>query len=64
MTRWETGELVIDEDYLIVESSVPSGTYRIVSGLYRLDTIQNLSGSGAAETLPSHRLVLAEITVQ
>jgi hypothetical protein len=63
MTRWDPGELVVDEHHLFVDSSVPAGTYQIVVGLYRPDTVENLHVSGAARTLPGDRLVLTEVTV-
>jgi len=64
MTRWEPGELVVDERELVVPSDVPPGTYRILAGLYHADAMQNLRVSGAAQTLPGDRVILAEVTIE
>ncbi len=63
MTRWDPGELVVDEHLLPLDSSVPPGTYQIVTGLYRADTVQNLRVSGAGQVLPGDRLVLTEVAI-
>lgn len=63
-TLWEPGELVVDEQLLELPETTPSGTYRLLVGLYRPSDIQNLTVSQAANVLPGDRLVLTEIEVR
>ena len=51
-TRWEPGEVVVDPQELSVDPSTPPGTYRLVVGLYRPDTLQNLAVSDAPSGTP------------
>ncbi len=63
-TRWEPGEVVVDPQELPLDPSTPPGTYRLVVGLYRPDTLQNLAVSDAPTALPGDRVDLGEIEIQ
>jgi hypothetical protein len=63
MTQWEPGEIVVDEQQLQLDKTVPPGQYRLLMGLYRPDVVQNLAVMQATEVLPGDRVVLAEIEV-
>ena len=62
-TQWEPGEIVIDQQRIYLDETVPPGRYRLLMGLYRPDMMQNLAALQATEVLPGDRLVLAEIEV-
>jgi len=62
-TRWEPGEVIVDEQQLALDPSTPAGVYRLVVGLYRADPVQNLRVSGAADVLPGDRVVLDQVEV-
>ncbi len=62
-TRWEPGEIVIDEQQIQLPPGAPPGTYRLLVGVYRQDPVQNLRAAGSAEILPGDRVAVAEITV-
>lgn len=64
MTGWTPGELVVDEQWLILPPDLPEGHYRLLAGLYRPDTMNNLIASGQWEILPGDRIVLTDIDVQ
>jgi len=64
MTGWTPGELVTDEQWLALPPDLPGGHYRLLAGLYRPDTMNNLIASGQSEILPGDRIVLADIDVR
>ena len=41
-TQWEPGEIVIDQQRIHLDETVPPGRYRLLMGLYRPDMMQNL----------------------
>jgi hypothetical protein len=63
-TRWEPGEIIIDEQSLHLDQDVAPGKYLLLIGLYHPETVQNLPVSGAGKVLPGDRVVLTEIEVQ
>jgi hypothetical protein len=63
-TRWEPGEIILDEQHIQLGDSVPAGRYLLLAGIYRPETMQNLPVQGAAKVLPGDRVVLTEIEVQ
>jgi hypothetical protein len=62
-TRWEPGEIVVDEHLVHLPPDAPSGVYDLLVGLYRQEPVQNLRASGAGQILPGDRVVLAEIAI-
>ena len=64
MTGWMPGELVVDEQWVTLPPDLPAGHYRLLVGLYRPDTMQNLIASGQSEILPGDRIVLTDIDVR
>jgi hypothetical protein len=62
-TRWESGELKFDQLRLPLETGIKPGRYRLVLGLYPIDTVQNLSIRSGENVLPGDRLVLAEVEI-
>jgi hypothetical protein len=71
-TRWEPGEIIVDEHPIHLDENVAPGNYWLLIGMYHPDTVQNLpvrgaesSGAGdAAKVLPGDRVVLTQIEVQ
>ena len=63
-TRWEPGEVILDEHSLHLDENVAPGKYLVLIGMYHPETVKNLPVSGAAKVLPGDRVVLAEIEVQ
>jgi hypothetical protein len=41
-SRWQPGEIVIDPITIPLFDNLPRGTYSLVTGLYRLDTLERL----------------------
>jgi hypothetical protein len=52
---WEAGETVVDEHALDV-SALPPGRYRLLVGMYRLDTGERLPAYGASGPLPDYAI--------
>jgi len=63
-SRWDSGEMVVDEHSIPLSADVAPGTYRVVVGMYRPVTVQNLRVSDAPNTLPGDRVILADIQVR
>ena len=71
-TRWEPGEIIVDEHKIHLDENVAPGKYLLLAGMYHPETMQNLpvrgaespGVSGAVEVLPGDRVVLTEIEVQ
>ena len=63
-TRWQPGELIVDEYSLPLPEDTPTGVYRLVVGWYDPDTMRNLVVRDAPSVLPGDRLLLTPITVQ
>ena len=62
-TWWEPGEVVVDEHRLHLDETVPPGSYRLVIGLYRPETGQNLPVRSATQALPGDRVMLADVQI-
>jgi hypothetical protein len=62
-SRWEPGEIVVDEHSLHLDESMPPGAYSIVVGLYHPETVENLRVHDASQVLPGDRVVLGQIDV-
>jgi hypothetical protein len=62
-TRWEPGEIIVDEHSVHLDEESPPGTYSVVIGLYRPETMQNLSVRDAPQVLPGDRVVLGQLEV-
>ena len=41
-SRWDSGELIVDEHQIPIDGSIPPGRYRVLIGMYRPDTVRNL----------------------
>lgn len=63
MTRWESGEVVLDTVPFPLDAAVAPGRYRLLAGLYNPETVQNLRVTSAPNVLPGDRLFLSEIDV-
>jgi hypothetical protein len=63
-TRWEPGEIIVDERPIHLDESVAPGRYWLLIGMYHPETVQNLPVHGAANVLPGDRVVLTEIEVK
>jgi hypothetical protein len=62
-TRWESGQLKVDQLRLPLEPEIKPGRYRLVLGLYPVDAVQNLTISDSANLLPGDRLALTEVEI-
>ncbi|RIK44429.1 MAG: hypothetical protein DCC55_02465 [Chloroflexi bacterium] len=62
-TRWESGELVVDELRLPLDSEVKPGRYRLLVGVYHPETVQNLAVLSGGEVLPGDRVALTEVEI-
>ena len=63
-TRWEPGEVIVDEHQMDLDNDIPPGSYLLLIGMYREDEMTNLSVVQAPQVLPGDRIVLAQIEVQ
>jgi hypothetical protein len=45
-SRWRVGEQVVDEIVVPLPAELPPGDYRLLAGLYRLDTMERLAVVG------------------
>lgn len=63
-TRWEPGELVVDEHPMLLGNDIAPGAYTLLVGMYLEDTMQNLSVLGAPEIWPGDRVPLATVEVR
>jgi hypothetical protein len=60
-SRWQTGEIVVDEFALPLPEELPSGQYRLVAGMYDLATGQRLPATGDdGQRLPGDMIVLLQ----
>lgn len=62
-TRWAPGEIVVDRRALEIPQSTPSGDYRLVTGMYRLETMERLPVRTAAGVESGDTLTLATFEV-
>ncbi|MEZ4719864.1 MAG: 6-pyruvoyl-tetrahydropterin synthase-related protein [Caldilineaceae bacterium] len=60
-TRWDAGEVLVDEQTLALETSIPPGRYQLLVGLYDPVTVQNQTVLAAPDVLPGDRLRLTEL---
>ena len=61
MSRWEPGEVIVDQQEIKLDADIPPGRYRVVMGVYDPATVTNLPASGGDSYLPGDRLLLTEI---
>lgn len=62
-SRWQPGELVVDRFDLQLPPGLPSGDYRLVTGMYNFDTGERLPAfTAAGEPLVDNLITLTEIT--
>lgn len=62
-TRWEPGELIVDEHSLHISADVAPGSYYLLMGLYQPDPLQNLSILQSPGVLPGDRAILTQIDI-
>jgi hypothetical protein len=63
-TRWEPGELVVDEYTLPLDGAVQPGSYYLLVCMYSLKTGQCLHVTGAPAVWPGERMALTAIEIQ
>ena len=61
-TRWQPGEVMEDWLTLTVPPDAPPGRYRLLTGMYHPETVENLPISGGEQV--GGRLLLAELEVR
>jgi 4-amino-4-deoxy-L-arabinose transferase-like glycosyltransferase len=59
---WDIGEVVTDQRTLTLPSPLPAGRYRLVAGLYVLETQQRLPVATASGVIPENWVMIGEIT--
>jgi hypothetical protein len=62
-TRWESGELKVDQVRLPLDATIKPGRYRLVMGLYPVDTVQNLLIRSGENVLPGDRVAITEVEI-
>jgi hypothetical protein len=62
-TRWEPGELIVDELNLHIGADVSPGSYYLLLGLYQPESLQNLSILQSPGVLPGDRAILAQLDI-
>jgi 4-amino-4-deoxy-L-arabinose transferase-like glycosyltransferase len=60
---WEAGETIVDEHVLDLSALLP-GQYRVLTGMYRLDTGERLTATGPDGPLPDNAVRLIDIDWQ
>ena len=63
-TTWRTGDLVGERYDLVIDADAQPGQYRIISGMYDLATMENLSWLNAQGGSMGNSLVLGTVEVQ
>jgi hypothetical protein len=62
-SRWEPGEIIVDEHLVHLDETIPPGIYKLLIGLYDPETLQNLPVRDSPQVLPGDRVMLAEFNV-
>jgi hypothetical protein len=62
-TRWEPGEIIVDEHSVHLDANTPPGNYSILVGLYDPETVKNVPVRDAPQVLPGDRVGLAQFEV-
>ena len=62
-SRWEPGELVVDEHTLTLPADLAPGRYKLVVGMYDPTTVQNIPVRAGTATLPGDRVLVTEVEV-
>jgi hypothetical protein len=62
-TRWQRGELVVDEHALIIPIEAPPGTYKLFTGMYEWEKVRNLTILTPQEATANNRILLGELEV-
>ena len=62
-SRWEPGELVVDEHTLTLPADLAPGRYKLVVGMYDPTTVQNIPMRAGTATLPGDRVLVTEVEV-
>ena len=63
-TRWDPGEIIVDEHELLIDSTIAPGIYRVLVGMYHPDPIRNLPVVSSSEIWPGDRVVLTSIEIR
>ena len=62
-TRWEVGEIVVDRHEIPIPRDTGSGSYRLLTGMYLLETVRNLDILDQNMTPYGNRILLTSIWV-
>jgi hypothetical protein len=61
---WQTGDVVLDARQLMLPDDLPSGSYQVLAGLYRLDDLSRLPVTDSAgQPLPDNAIPIFTLTV-
>lgn len=63
-TRWEAGEVIADQYQVHLDATTPPGSYRLLIGMYRTQTMKNLEVRQASNAWPGDRVVLTNIEIR
>ena len=62
-TGWREGEIILDRHSMALRPDMPAGSYRLETGLYRLDTMERLPIISSDGKTLDNSVVLAEVNV-
>jgi len=62
-TRWLPGEVVADRHVLHIPPEAPPGSYKLFTGMYEFETVNNLTILTPEAASPSNRILLQEVEV-
>jgi hypothetical protein len=63
-STWARGEVIADQHDVLIDRNIPPGAYRLVTGMYNVETVQNLAALDATgQPVESGRIVLQPITI-
>ena len=62
-TRWEPGEIVVDEYVLDLPRDIPPDHYRLLGGLYDPEVSANVAILSAEDELPGDRAMITEVAI-
>ena len=63
-SAWEPGQPVVDSYPLTLPPDLPPGVYTLAVGLYRLDSLERLSVTGATDKIANQAVWLTQVEVR
>ena len=63
-TGWMQEEVIADEHELTISPDTPPGIYRLIAGMYRVETGERLTAAAGNDTPLGDFIPLTEITIE